>query len=212
MVRAAAARVLLFPQRFIVAYAAQGLLTKPFLFIKTVAQFIFIAHAAQSAVIGVFFPAGAHISVVFAVRRKSGNRPVPNAPPLPYRVRRMLLHSVFTGRSGLLRRWGRCRLGRLRLCGGRIFRETLHLRAKRGQAALGIAQRGSDAVGGFLQIARRRQYLGVHRRKLRLQHSDAGRNAVGGLRQPRLRFTLFHLCLGHNGCGVLFAFSMCAVA
>ena len=132
MVRAAAARVLLFPQRFIVAYAAQGLLTKPLLFIKTVAQFIFLAHAAQSAVIGVFFPAGAHISVVFAVRRKSGNRPVPNAPPLPYRVRRMLLHSVFTGRSGLLRRWGRCRLGRLRLCGGRIFRETLHLRAKRG--------------------------------------------------------------------------------
>ena len=121
MVRAAAARVLLFPQRFIVAYAAQGLLTKPFLFIKTVAQFIFIAHAAQSAVIGVFFPAGAHISVVFAVRRKSGNRPVPNAPPLPYRVRRMLLHSVFTGRSGLLRRWGRCRLGRLRLCGGPLL-------------------------------------------------------------------------------------------
>ena len=75
---------------------------------------------------------GGHESDKVAVRRKSGNRPVPNAPPLPYRVRRMLLHSVFTGRSGLLRRWGRCRLGRLRLCGGRIFRETLHLRAKRG--------------------------------------------------------------------------------
>ena len=48
MVRAAAARVLLFPQRFVVAYTAQGLLTKPFLFIKTVAQFIFIAHRRRA--------------------------------------------------------------------------------------------------------------------------------------------------------------------
>lgn len=103
-------------------------------------------------------------------------------------------------------------MGRLRLCGGRIFRETLHLRAKRGQAALGIAQRGGDAVGGFLQIAVAASILASTAASCAFSTAMLAAMPSADSASPAFALLFSTFAWATMAAASSFAFSMCAVA